>query len=132
MASWPQLSEQEKNYAYYMTKASWAGALVTLHQISYESPLIWCIFQCYFADKNFDELEARALQNVQGLTQDEWKKFIAYVGGFYGNLSNYHSFGHMKFTPEISAEKFWGILGSHPKAEEDSSLIKYALTNFKS
>ena len=44
MQSWKQLSEQEKNYAYYMTKASWAGALITLHQISYEAPLIWCIF----------------------------------------------------------------------------------------
>lgn len=31
MASWPQLTEQEQNYAYYMTKASWAGALITLH-----------------------------------------------------------------------------------------------------
>ena len=68
MDSWNQISEQEKNYAYYMTKASWEGALVTLHQISYESPLIWCIFQVYFADKNFEELEACAMQSVQGLT----------------------------------------------------------------
>jgi len=29
--SWKHLSEQEKNYAYYMSKASWAGALITLH-----------------------------------------------------------------------------------------------------
>ena len=30
-SSWTQLSEKEKNYAYYMSKASWAGALITLH-----------------------------------------------------------------------------------------------------
>ena len=130
--SWTQLSEKERNYAYYMSKASWAGALVTLHQISYESPLIWSIFQAYFADKNFDELEAAALSSVEGLTAEEWKKFIAYAGGFYGNLSNYHSFGHMKFIPEISPEKFWAILGSNPKASQEGSLIHFALAQFKS
>lgn len=56
------------------------------------------------------------MQGVEGLTADDWSKFIAYVGGFYGNLSNYHSFGHMKFIPEVSPEKFWAILSSNPKA----------------
>lgn len=56
------------------------------------------------------------MRKVDGLTEEEWKQFMAYVGGFYGNLSNYHSFGHMKFVPELSAEKFWAILRSHPRA----------------
>ena len=68
---------------------------------------------------------------MEGLTPEEWKKFIAYAGGFYGNLSNYHSFGHMKFIPEISPEKFWAILHSHPKANQADSLIKYALDRFQ-
>jgi hypothetical protein len=42
--SWSHLTEQEKNYAYFMEKASWAGAKVVLHQISYETPAIFCIF----------------------------------------------------------------------------------------
>ena len=87
-----------------MYKSSWAAAFITMHQISYEAPVIFIIFQAYFADKNFEELEAAALQGVEGLTEEEWKKFIAYVGGFYGNLSNYHSFGDMKFVPEITPE----------------------------
>ena len=126
-SSWKQLAEKERNYAYYMSKASWAGALITLHQISYEAPLLFCIFQAYFADKNFEELQERALAQVAGLTEDDWKKFVAYVAGFYGNLSNYHSFGHMKFIPELSEEKFWGILNSHPKADVDGAPIKWAL-----
>ena len=65
------------------------------------------------------------------MTPEEWKKFIAYAGGFYGNLSNYHSFGHMKFIPEISPEKFWAILHSHPKANQADSLIKHALDRFQ-
>ena len=68
---------------------------------------------------------------MDGLTQAEWKKFIAYAGGFYGNLSNYHSFGHMKFIPEISPEKFWAILHSHPKASQADSLIAQALGKFQ-
>ena len=124
---WTYLTEKEKNYAYYMSKASWAGALITLHQICYEAPPLFCLFQAFFADKNFEELQANAMSKVPGLTEQEWSKFTAYVGGFYGNLSNYHSFGHMKFIPELSSEKFWGIMNSHPKANEHGSLIQYAL-----
>ena len=65
------------------------------------------------------------------MTPEEWKKFIAYAGGFYGNLSNYHSFGHMKFVPDVAPEKFWAILHSHPKANQQDSLIKYALDRFQ-
>ena len=59
-----------------------------------------------------------------GVTPDEWKKFITYVGGFYGNLSNYHSFGHMKFAPELSAEVFKKILYSNDEALNQEFLAK--------
>lgn len=39
-----KLSEKEKNYAYFLSKASWAGAKITFHQISYESPALFMIF----------------------------------------------------------------------------------------
>ena len=49
------------------------------------------------------------------MTIQEWKNFIAYVGGFYGNMSNYHSFGAMKFVPDLpSFETFKTILYSNP------------------
>ena len=111
-----------------MSKASWAGAFITVHQISYEAPLLFCLFQAYFADKNIDELEAHAKREVEGLTEDDWQNFIAYVAGFYGNLSNYHSFGAMKFVPELTSEKFWGILNSNPKAGQHGTVLNHALT----
>jgi hypothetical protein len=49
-----------------------------------------------------------------GVTEEEWKEFIAYVAGFYGNFGNYHNFGHMKFAPKLSKEKFHTILMSNP------------------
>jgi len=42
--AWSFLTEQERNYAYFMSKASWEGAKMVPHQISYESPALFCIF----------------------------------------------------------------------------------------
>lgn len=128
--SWQHLSEKERNYAYYMSKASWEGALITLHQMCYEAPALFCIFQAYFADKNFDELQNRAQMN--GVTEEEWANFIAYAGGFYGNMSNYHSFGAMKFIPDLPEAVFWNILSTHPKANQEGSDMLYALQTFRS
>jgi hypothetical protein len=36
-----------------MSKASWAGAKMVYHQISYEAPALFILFQAYFADKDF-------------------------------------------------------------------------------
>ena len=43
-SQWGQLTEKEKNYAYYMSKASWAGAKITWHQLCYEAPALFMIF----------------------------------------------------------------------------------------
>jgi hypothetical protein len=49
-----------------------------------------------------------------GVSNEDWEKFVAYVGGFYGNMSNYHSFGDMKFIPDLTPETFKKILTSNP------------------
>jgi len=68
-------------------------------------------------------LEEAAIKH--GVTKQEWKNFIAYVGGFYGNMSNYHSFGAMKFIPELpSFEVFKKILYSHPKINEKNFVLQ--------
>ena len=41
---WKLLSEKEKNYAYFLSKASWAGAKMVFHQICYEAPALFLIF----------------------------------------------------------------------------------------
>ena len=46
-------------------------------------------------------------------------------------MSNYHSFGHLKFIPDLTPEKFWGILGSHPENDDSDSLFYWAITTFK-
>lgn len=50
---------------------------------------------------------------------------MAYSAGFYGNLSNYQSFGHNKFIPEVSRESFKKILLSNPRASSDPLYTTY-------
>jgi len=51
--SWKLLSQKEQNYAYFLYKASWAGAKMVFNQISYESPPLFILFQLYFQSKDF-------------------------------------------------------------------------------
>jgi hypothetical protein len=51
--SWKLLSQKEQNYAYFLYKASWAGAMMVFNQISYESPPLFILFQLYFQSKDF-------------------------------------------------------------------------------
>ena len=116
------LTDKEKNYAYFLSKASWAGAKMVLHQLCYEAPALFLIFQAYFQEKDFFKLETAAAS--AGVSAQEWQQFIAYVAGFYGNMSNYHSFGHMKFIPEVSKDVFKKILHSNPLYNDNTALYK--------
>ena len=42
------LTDKEKNYAYFISKASWAGAKMVLHQLCYEAPPLFLMFQAFF------------------------------------------------------------------------------------
>jgi hypothetical protein len=65
-------------------------------------------------------LEEHAIK--AGATQQEWTNFVAYAGGFFGNMSNYHSFGDIKFVPDLpSFEIFSRILYSHPDIAKEGN-----------
>ena len=59
-----------------------------------------------------------------GVSQDDYKKFIAYSAGFYGNLSNYHNFGAKKFIPDLTPELFKKILTSNPLYSNENAFYK--------
>ena len=61
--SFEQLSEEEKNYIYYLSKACWAGQPIILFQTSYESPALFMIFQIFFSSfKEFSEIKSTLLK----------------------------------------------------------------------
>lgn len=114
---WELLTSDERNYAYYFHRASWAGALICLHEVSYESPVLFCLSQFYFGGRSWTENENAALK-VEGVTQEDFKKFVAYWAGFLSNLGNYSSFGHKKLVPDLESDKFKAILSSCPHFAE--------------
>lgn len=61
------------------------------------------------------------------MSEEEYKKFKAYSAGFYSNMSNYHSFGDMKFIPDLSPEVFKKILLSNPLYTNDHAFYKQVI-----
>ena len=106
------LTEKEKNYAYYFTRASWEGALMCFHQISYESPVIMCLGTFLFSGKTVASFKEAALK--AGSNDEDFKFFIAYFTGVLSNLGNYISFGHKKIVPNLNEEQFLKIFKSVP------------------
>ena len=113
-----QLTDDEKTYTYYLSKACWAGAPIVLFQKSYESPALFIIFQKFFSSfQPFKELKKQILQKSNStITDVEYKQFITYAAKFYANFGNYSSFGKKMFIPELPLEKF-----------EDIHILAYSL-----
>lgn len=107
-----ELTPKEKLYAYHFTRASWHGALMVFHQVSYESPVIFCLGQFYFSGQDLDALKRAALE--AGADEENFEHFVAYFGAFNGNMGNYHSFGHKKIVPLLNEKEFLGIFRSAP------------------
>ena len=59
-----------------------------------------------------------------GVSATEWKQFIAYAAGFYGNMGNYHNFGANKFIPELSQVRFSQVLKSNPLYSDEDAFYK--------
>lgn len=62
--SFEQLSQDEKIYTYYLSRALIEGAPIILFHISYESPALFIIFQSFFSSfKPFEEAKTTIFLN---------------------------------------------------------------------
>ena len=133
--SFEQLSEEEKNYLYYLSKASWTGQIIDLFQTSYESPALFIIFQIFF--NSFENIKDLA-NKIKEKYEDPliYDQFIEYAAKFYSNFGNY-TIKKKKFFPEFKAENekqkiqiFEDILYLCDKHQEFDSIweiIKYII-----
>ncbi|KAK9880465.1 hypothetical protein WA026_011710 [Henosepilachna vigintioctopunctata] len=102
------LSEKEKLYAHYLSKASWVGGLVTLLQTSVESGPIFVLLHKLFSKQNCKDFKDSCLKN--GLTEADINAFFIYTCGVFANAGNYKGFGDTKIIPNMEAATFEKIL----------------------
>ncbi|CAD6186254.1 unnamed protein product [Caenorhabditis auriculariae] len=97
------LTDQEKKYAHYISKASFDGALSVFLQVSPESPAIFYVLYHLFKAEPIETLKQKAL--TVGFSEDEWTALLVYTAGFYANSGNYKGFGDSKIVPHVETSK---------------------------
>jgi dipeptidyl-peptidase-3 len=130
--SFEQLTEEEKNYLYYLTQACWTGQIIDLFQTSYESPALFMIFQMFFGSfGSAYDLENQIFQKIKetnkDITPEIINNFLEYAAKFYSNFGNY-TLKKKKFFPEFNKSEeanqniFEQILSTSSRYAEFSSI----------
>ena len=126
--SFEQLSDEEKSYIYFLSKACWAGQPIVLFQTSYESPALFIIFQTFFSSfEDFSKIKSTLLKN--NISDINYNGFIKYAAYFYSNFGNYTP-NKKKFFPSISLKDFQSILEFSTSFKDIKSIwdiIKYII-----
>ncbi|XP_071042171.1 dipeptidyl peptidase 3 isoform X2 [Parasteatoda tepidariorum] len=100
-----ELTDDEKQYAHYLSRASWFGGLIVLLQTSLESPLIFILLYKLFREQSLEEIKKLALTECD-FTEDEYIALLAFASAFFANTGNYKNMGDTKFIPNLPKEKF--------------------------
>ena len=66
------LTEEERLYAHFLSKASWFGSVIDLFQTSFESPPIFTLFVRLLKHQSLEELEILA-KNSAKFDDTEWQ-----------------------------------------------------------
>ncbi len=94
-----QLTEQERQYAYHLYKASWEGALIVARQCSPESEELIDLIVKMFTTKSSQLVREQGI--LFGFTKEEIQDFLNYFTLVSCNLGNYRSFGDSKIIPRL-------------------------------
>ena len=78
------LTPKEKLYAHEIAMASWAGAFISLIQVSPEAPAIFAGLTELFVHCDAAALQARSA--AAGVSDEHFNAFMQYAASFYGNL----------------------------------------------
>ncbi|KAH6636664.1 peptidase family M49-domain-containing protein [Chaetomium tenue] len=108
------LSDQQKRYAHFISRASFAGNRIVLRQVSPESEHIYDLILALHktAGGDWKALAEKANIDEQGLSA-----FLEYAAQFLGNSGNYKSFGDSKFLPRCDESVFASLASTSPEAE---------------
>ncbi|GAB1311278.1 Dipeptidyl peptidase 3 [Madurella fahalii] len=109
------LTDRQKRYAHFISRASFAGSRIVLRQVSPESESIYDFIIALHksAGGDWKALAQKAGVDEQGLTA-----FLQYAAQFLGNSGNYKSFGDSKFVPRCDESVFASLASTSPEAEK--------------
>lgn len=109
------LTDKQKRYAHYISRASFDGARIVARQISPESEAIFDFILALYKSSGGDW---KGLQAKAGVSDEELDHFFSYAAQFLGNNGNYKSFGDAKFIPRSSEATFAALASTSPEAEK--------------
>ncbi|CAK7263119.1 hypothetical protein SEPCBS119000_000320 [Sporothrix epigloea] len=109
------LTDSQKRYAHYISRASFAGNRIVLRQVSPESESIYDFILALnkTAAGDWPALAAKA-----GIEEADLTAFLQYAAQFLGNSGNYKSFGDSKFLPRAPESAFAALASTSPEAEK--------------
>ncbi|KAI0447916.1 peptidase family M49 [Xylaria telfairii] len=109
------LTDKQKRYAHFISRASFEGSRVVLRQISPESEPIFDFILALHKSSGGDW---KGLQSKAGVSDDDLTHFFNYAAQFLGNNGNYKSFGDAKFIPRCSESAFAALAATSPEAQK--------------
>ncbi|KAL7629344.1 hypothetical protein AAE478_000864 [Parahypoxylon ruwenzoriense] len=109
------LTDQQKRYAHFISRASFLGSRIVARQISPESEPIFDFILALHKSSGGDW---KALQAKAGISDEELDHFLQYAAQFLGNSGNYKSFGDAKFIPRCSESAFAALAATSPEAQK--------------
>ncbi|KAI1208819.1 putative dipeptidylpeptidase III [Annulohypoxylon truncatum] len=108
------LSDKQKRYAHFISRASFYGSRIVARQISPESEPIFDFILALHKSSGGDW---KALQAKAGISDEELGYFLQYAAQFLGNNGNYKSFGDAKFIPRGPESAFEALAATSPEAQ---------------
>ncbi|KAF4984185.1 hypothetical protein FZEAL_583 [Fusarium zealandicum] len=109
------LSDKQKRYAHFISKAAFAGTRIVLRQISPESEPIYDLILALHKSAKGDW---NALAKKADVEEAEVTRFLEYAAMFLGNNGNYKSFGDSKFIPRCSEKTVAALAATSPEASK--------------
>ncbi|KAI2629742.1 putative dipeptidylpeptidase III [Hypoxylon sp. NC1633] len=108
------LTDQQKRYAHFISRASFEGTRIVARQVSPESEPIFDLILALYENSGGDW---KALQAKAGISDEELDQFLQYAAQFLGNSGNYKSFGDAKFIPRCSESAFAALAATSSDAQ---------------
>ncbi|KAI5866839.1 putative dipeptidylpeptidase III [Durotheca rogersii] len=109
------LTDRQKRYAHFISRASFGGSRIVARQISPESePILDFILALHKSSGG----DWKALQAKAAISDQDLDHFLQYAAQFLGNNGNYKSFGDAKFIPRCPESAFAALAATSPDAQK--------------